>query len=352
MSLSILNVGDGDTKLSFDPEKPGELERAKRIVLDMLKLGYAIMVKIGEEWHRATGFDPNSCEYLIGDVAAEAAAEPKPRGRQKSWKSARRVPARTTRSIAVARSAGGMSDRADSIEMRNVERFDAFAGLRNALRDIAADREQWAGIPMPLDDTPLVVEPTYPRAAALMAMGQGAQDQAEAEQSFAGCRKRNSFFSIHKRCDVIIWEQDGKIDWGLHSAVHSLDHQLLTLGSSVAWGIEQEAAALRTLSELLPHHSFKKYLLAGAFVETSKRSGVHYIFRKLRPTVALRSENGKLRILAALCLHPIAYYAGSWAGAMTPTDDVIAHLLLMRGDESMFWKRANQHPGWRPEAGL
>ena len=43
---------------------------------------------------------------------------------------------------------------------------------------------------------------------------------------------------------------------------------------------------------------------------------------------------------------------GSWAGAMVPTDDVIAHLSLMRGDEHMFWKRCNQHPSWRPEAGL
>lgn len=40
------------------------------------------------------------------------------------------------------------------------------------------------------------------------------------------------------------------------------------------------------------------------------------------------------------------------AGAMCPTDDVIAHLSLMRGDEKMFWRRCNQHPAYRPEAGL
>jgi hypothetical protein len=51
-------------------------------------------------------------------------------------------------------------------------------------------------------------------------------------------------------------------------------------------------------------------------------------------------------------MHPIAYYHGSWAGAMCPTDDVIAHLSLMRGDEAMFWKRSTQHPAYRPEAGL
>jgi len=37
---------------------------------------------------------------------------------------------------------------------------------------------------------------------------------------------------------------------------------------------------------------------------------------------------------------------------MVPTDDVIAHLMLMRADEHGFWKRANQHPLDRLEAGL
>lgn len=51
-------------------------------------------------------------------------------------------------------------------------------------------------------------------------------------------------------------------------------------------------------------------------------------------------------------MHPIAYYADSWAGAMCPTDDVIAHLMMMRGDEAMLWKRCNHHPAWHPGAGL
>jgi hypothetical protein len=37
---------------------------------------------------------------------------------------------------------------------------------------------------------------------------------------------------------------------------------------------------------------------------------------------------------------------------MCPTDDVIAHLMLMRGDEAMFWRRCNQHAAHLPEAGL
>ena len=68
--------------------------------------------------------------------------------------------------------------------------------------------------------------------------------------------------------------------------------------------------------------------------------------------MALREHGEQMRILACLCLHPIAYYADSWAGAMCPTDDVIAHLMLMRGDEPMFWRRSNQHAPTRPEAAL
>jgi hypothetical protein len=56
--------------------------------------------------------------------------------------------------------------------------------------------------------------------------------------------------------------------------------------------------------------------------------------------------------LCALCLHPIGYYADTWAGVMCPTDEVIAHLVLMRGSEEKFWANANQHPLDRPAAGL
>lgn len=30
----------------------------------------------------------------------------------------------------------------------------------------------------------------------------------------------------------------------------------------------------------------------------------------------------------------------------------IAHLMLMRGDEHLYWRRCNQHPVWVPQAGL
>lgn len=203
----------------------------------------------------------------------------------------------------------------------------------------------WAGFPLPLDGETLVVHPKHPAADMFPTPEPERTDED-------GYRLRSSFFSDFRQSEVLIFEKDGKIEWGVRGKIHGLRHAIGTMGCADAWGIEQEARALQTLAELVPHHMFKRYLLAGAFLETSERSGVTYMFRKLRPTVALHQVNGQLRVLCALCLHPIAYYADTWAGAMCPTDDVLAHLMLMRGDEHMFWRRANQHHALMPEAGL
>lgn len=204
---------------------------------------------------------------------------------------------------------------------------------------------------MPLEDERLVIEPTYPWADALSGMGGRRASEEEVEDD--GWRLRNRWYSDRRRCDIFIMEREGKVDWGRLPAFHSLAHALSTLGCQDAWGIEQEGNATKLLGRMLRHRQFKQYLLTGMFLEKSARSGVTYLFRRLRPTVAIKAgADGKMRILAALCMHPIAYYAESWAGAMCPTDDLIAHLALMRGDEAMFWRRSNQHPPYRPEAGL
>lgn len=231
--------------------------------------------------------------------------------------------------------------------MALLEEFDGFAGLRNGLRQIAQERGDWAGIPMPIEGLPLIIEPNFPKAGELASI-----NRQEPEPVPDDCRQRNVFYSRHWRCDIVIYEEGGKIMHGKVPAVHGLNQIIRTLDAADAWGIEQEANAIQTLAGLVSHRLFKQYMLTGTFVERSRRSGLFYMFRRLRPTVALHTVKDELRILCALCLHPIAYYDGSWAGAMCPTDDVIAHLMMMRGDEHMFWKRSNQHPAYRPEAGL
>jgi hypothetical protein len=229
--------------------------------------------------------------------------------------------------------------------LQAVRDLDPLHGLRAALAQVADEKAEWAGIPMPLEGERLIVEPSYPYAAI-------GEINAPKPSEDDGWRLRNRWYSHAKRCDILIMERDGKIGWGLVPGIHAGRHMMATLGCADAWGIEQEARAVQLLAEKVRHRQFKQYMLTGMFLERSKRSGVMYLFRRLRPTIALSPHGDDARILAALCMHPIAYYANSWAGAMCPTDDVIAHLMMMRADEHMFWKRCNQHPPHRPEAGL
>lgn len=202
---------------------------------------------------------------------------------------------------------------------------------------------------MPVDGQRLIIEPSYP-FASLGDLNAPKPDAAD------GWVERNRWFSIRKRAVLGLYEKDGKIAVGFEPAFHHITMDLNTLGCADVWGFEQEANALSLLQSMLRPRAFRQYLLTGMFLESSSRSGVTYVFRRLKPTVALAPGRGRpeapMRVLAALCMHPIAYYAGSWAGAMCPTDDVVAHLSLMRADEHMFWKRCNQHPPYRPEAGL
>ena len=130
-TLSILNVGEGDVKISFDKDNPAEAIRAKRIIKEMLRRGYALLVEVERKvkgkkekrFERALDFDDARCEYIIADydptmeeglddgpeiavkerASSAAAVHPaKPRkGRRKG------IPASSTRAVGIARSAGG-----------------------------------------------------------------------------------------------------------------------------------------------------------------------------------------------------------------------------------------------------
>lgn len=242
-----------------------------------------------------------------------------------------------------------------------VERADgngtriSHASMAAGFARIAKDRGEYAGMPMPLRGERLTVEPSYAFAdqcAKINEIFDPPQVRTAEDKELDGAKIRNTFWSWSKRSNITIWELNGKVNWGLDAGVHHLEQDLRTLGCADAWSLETESKAMATLRDLVPHRLFRQYLLTGSFIETSRRSGVKYLFRRLKPTVAISAANNQLKVLCALCLHPIAYYSGSWAGAMCPTDDLLAHLMLMRGDEPMLWRRANQHSAWRPEAGL
>lgn len=265
---------------------------------------------------------------------------------------------------------------------REAKALDNFAPLRDGLSRVAQDREDWAGIPMPLDGERLIIEPSFPGAKELSEIGRpkaalACHDCAAAlgAEHIESCPKFepgvavgpqdaddgwslvNEWYSARWRCDILVMrDPKGRISHGKVAAFHHFVYDLHTLGCSDAWGLEQEQRALQLLGTMVRHRQMKQYILTGMFLEKSRRSGVTYMFRRLKPTVAItanrRGDNEQMKVLAALCMHPIAYYAGSWAGGMCPTDDVIAHLSLMRADEHLYWRRCSQHPAYRPEAGL
>lgn len=129
-TVGILSVGAGDTKLSFDPVNPQDRIRAARIVTDMLRRGYALLVEVERDgkkvFERVTEFRENTCEYIVADfdplvaattdseenhepeASSEAGAQ-SPQGHPPRGRRPRKmaVPAEKTRAVAVARSAGG-----------------------------------------------------------------------------------------------------------------------------------------------------------------------------------------------------------------------------------------------------
>lgn len=69
--LEILNVQAGDIKITFDEDDVVETIRAKRIIADMLRRGYALVVEVERDgkkaFERVQGFDAEKGEYIIAD---------------------------------------------------------------------------------------------------------------------------------------------------------------------------------------------------------------------------------------------------------------------------------------------
>lgn len=236
---------------------------------------------------------------------------------------------------------------------------------------------EWQGIPVPLgEDTPLVLAEGHPLRDLYRQLNQTGglnveiivDDRPEFACSDADAdvdeeeRVVNEWFCRVRNCRVLVIDRAGR-RFSLTEPVspdRSMDRLtfwLRTIGGADAWDLEAEHRARDTLRAMLSERQWMHYDLTGSFFETSPRSRLTYLFRRLRPTVALsprgkRPTDENMRCLAVLCLHPIGYYEQSWAGCMVPSDDVIAHLAWMRGDEAGFWKQANQHRASSPEAGL
>lgn len=243
---------------------------------------------------------------------------------------------------------------------------DSWQEVSRKLNAWATSTGEWAGVPCPLPGLGLVVEDKNPYKARLAQLEPMLNPLAAADPEDLRYQEINTWHSAEKGGTVRVYRDvlTGKVG-------HVIDHDapkrnLFIWGpfeAMEAWSLETELTAIDKLAELVSEHMYKAYILTGAFLETSKRSGITYLFRRLKPTVAMTPhgsrrdyfygrENDNMTILATLCAHMIGYYSKTFCGVMVPTDEVIAHLLLMRGDEHMFWRRANQHAAWEPESGL
>ena len=254
-----------------------------------------------------------------------------------------------------------------SPQRREVERYDNFKRLAN---EHVTKGGEWAGAPFPIHELSLVIEKRYPFQALNgmslknMTGGRKAEDDKPVDWKL-----RNRWICELRGVEVFIWEEsDGRITKSVLPirAGHRIDMWMNTLATYEAWTVAGEVRAMSKLRGLIKPHLYDMYFLTGMFLETSKRTGITYLFRKLRPTIALRKGAfpnrspdvgdapplDAMRIMAALCLHPIGFYERSWGGVMVPTDDVMAHLLLMRGDEALFWRKANKHRPDSAEAGI
>lgn len=232
---------------------------------------------------------------------------------------------------------------------------DGWEFVRKKAIEVGAENGDWAGYPLPVESAKLCVKPTNSIYANFQ--GLTLAKPTEGDKPLDGYTWVNSW--VQKKNGlrvVIVRDPEGKTTWGFlpsGTVTRRFKFVLDTLAASQAWSVPAEFAALARLKTLVTPVAFRYYLLTGTFLETSPRSKIIYMFRKCRPTVAIGPTfDDDTRVLTTLCLHPIGYYEETYAGSMVPTDDVIAHLLLMRGDEHKYWAHANQHSPDSAEAGL
>jgi hypothetical protein len=120
--LDVLSVGAGDIQINFNPIDVQEVERAKRIITDMLRRGYALFIPTGSDEKplaRVRRFIAKEGVYIIADgptlaptpsnvivpsTSGKGYTIPAKPGRPRKDK---KVDMTTVRATVVGRSAGG-----------------------------------------------------------------------------------------------------------------------------------------------------------------------------------------------------------------------------------------------------
>jgi len=246
--------------------------------------------------------------------------------------------------------------------------FELALGHERSYDEVNGDINQIAdahgflsGVPVPLpgnEQPDLVVADGVP-LAEVFRMNQAVREQREtemAEELRWQVNIRNSWRSLGDQTVCVIDTEQGSMAlprWHAGERMRKLV-RAVEVYHNAHMRAEAELRALESLKARITEAQYNVYVLAGIFPERSPRSDVYYYFRKGYPTLAVSFHGAKNngRVLAALCLHPMGYYQGTHVGLMTPTDEVIAHLLLMRSDEHRFWKKSGQWQASDMRSGL
>lgn len=235
--------------------------------------------------------------------------------------------------------------------------------LYDEVNDIAESFGCEYGIPVPasgeMKDNHLVMAPGVPLRHIIAANQQMERQRGVRQRFEAGPREaaleminsgvlvRNSWDVIGDQTVCVLDTPEGPMFYPRYHAVQRMAKLIRTLGTRMEshLSVEAELRAQQSLKAKINDAQWRCYVLNDAFMERSPRSDLHYVFRKGYPTLVISHhgyEGG--RALAALCLHPMGFFQYTHAGLMTPTDEVICHLLMMRADEHKFWAKSGQ---WR-----
>ena len=231
--------------------------------------------------------------------------------------------------------------------------------LQNAVNTLVEERRGTPyGMPMPSlyhIDRPMIMArgvplhhlPPYPRTEL-------------EEEITVKFKVRNSWSTLGDMDIAIVETDEGPMALPRYHAGSRLrkllDTSILRAGTSQT--AEAEMRAMESLKKRINHRQWESYVLSGIFPERSKKSDLRYFFRKGYPTLAVSYREGIMpgakggRVLCALCLHPIGFYQGTYCGMMCPTDEVICHLLMMRGDEHKYWASCGQWQATDPRSGI
>lgn len=202
--------------------------------------------------------------------------------------------------------------------------------VRRRFNAVATEQGEWAGVPLPVDGMGVVVANQRQRIAEIW------------PRNIAPGARGNSW-RVACAFNVYLW-RDGSETRGtcLNYWAARIDAMMETMRARRAVLPDAEMVAFLKLLDHLDDTQARDYVVSNMFVERGPRSDLLYLFRRGLPILTFRTGEEIVEPRAALCLHPLAYYDGSHAGVLPPSDEVLALLLMMRADEAYLWRKANQ----------